>query len=254
MAQLWPHWPWIQKESSESRFMELGRKNYRKPRGHAMLSGRLERWAKASPSPWKKFNANQLHLMGFLMSLPSELMSSDTAMLRVPSWAGQQQCTQLRGSLGHPGMQETHTWLGIILIQKLKSQRLLKAGGRKGEILATSSCQMEFWISPVPLNHKKLLANNQWDHVNAWKWHHISPSLQRMKYEFQNSLQNFPDKTVKDKHTSLKILWEYKRSRCYLFKVQHECSCGLPLSHEPSREDWGILVSWRLWKPPHTKT
>lgn len=92
------------KKSSESRFMGLEERNYRKPRGHAMLSGGLERSAKASPAPWKSFNGNQFHLMGF-QSLPYELMSSDTAMLRVPSWAGQQQCTQLRGSLGHPGMQ-----------------------------------------------------------------------------------------------------------------------------------------------------
>lgn len=124
-----------------------------------MLSGGLERSAKASPAPWKSFNGNQFHLMGF-QSLPYELMSSDTAMLRVPSWAGQQQCTLLRGSLGHPGMQETHRWLGIILIKKLKSQGLLMAGGIKGEILATSSCLMEFWISPVLLNPKKLLVNN----------------------------------------------------------------------------------------------
>lgn len=121
-----------------------------------MLLGGLERSAKASPAPWKNFNGNQFHLMGF-QSLPYKLMSSDTAMLSVPSWAGQQQRTQLRGSLGHPGMQETHSWLGIILIKKLKSQGQLMAGGRKGDIVATSSCHVEFWISPVLLNHKKFI-------------------------------------------------------------------------------------------------
>lgn len=170
------------KKSSESRFMGLEERNYRKPRGHAMLSGGLERSAKASPAPWKNFNGNQFDLMGF-QSLPYKLMSSDTAMLSVPSWAGQQQRTQLRGCLGHPGMQETHSWLGIILIKKLKSQGQLMAGGRKGDIVATSSCHVEFWISPVLLNHKKLVVNNYSDHLNARRWNRISPSLLSMKCE-----------------------------------------------------------------------
>lgn len=58
------------------------------------------------------------------------------------------------------GIKATHRWLGIISIQKLKSQGLLMAGGRKGEILAASGCQMEFWILLVALNHKKSLVNN----------------------------------------------------------------------------------------------
>lgn len=85
------------KKSSESRFMGLEERNYRKPRGHAMLSGGLERSAKASPAPWKNFNGNQFHLMGF-QSLPYKLMSSDTAMLSVPSWAGQHSAQRIPGT------------------------------------------------------------------------------------------------------------------------------------------------------------
>lgn len=71
------------KPADIAQLMGLEERDYRKPRGHPMLSGGLERWAKASPAPWKNFNGNQFHLMGF-QSLSYKLMSSQQSPVFPP--------------------------------------------------------------------------------------------------------------------------------------------------------------------------
>jgi len=91
--------------------------------------------------------------------MPYKLVSSDTGMLSFPllgRTAAMSTAQEIPGALWDTDNTQVSQ---DIFVQKGQVPRTAHRWSEEGEILASPSSQMEFRISPVLLNHKKLLLN-----------------------------------------------------------------------------------------------